>query len=111
MVTQQPRGTTPTLVSVQPSPRVGKKLVATFRIGDRLKKVHFGAAGYMDYILYTRERGPAYAGRRRARYIARHASREDWTDVTSPGCLSRYLLWEAPTLERAIASFVARFGC
>jgi len=97
------------LLSVQPSSRPGKKLVATFNIDGRIRSIHFGAAGYGDYIkYYAVDRRLAY--QKRQQYIARHSKgAERWSDPLSPGALSRYLLWEKPSLSAAIKAFKSRF--
>jgi hypothetical protein len=60
------------------------------------KIISFGAAGYSDYTIH---KDPV----RRQSYIKRH-SNEDWSraNLLSPAWLSRYLLWEKPSLEEAI---------
>lgn len=60
------------------------------------KKVSFGDPKYQDY---TQNKDPD----RKAKYIARHA-KEDWSksNVASPAWMSRYILWERPTLKGAI---------
>ena len=60
------------------------------------KKISFGAAGYSDYTIH---KDPV----RRQSYIKRH-SNEDWSraNLLSPAWLSRYVLWEKPSLEEAI---------
>ena len=82
-------------IVVAPSTRPGSKWMAT--TVDRT--VHFGAAGYEDY---THHKDPD----RRRLYIQRHRRREDWTrsGLLTPGWLSRWLLWERPTLRAAIAA-------
>ena len=86
------------------------KKVAHFLIGGRWKRVPFGARGAMDFIAWSRQAGPAVAAERRRAYILRHAPREDWTDPTTPGALSRWLLWEPPDFREAVAAFAHRLG-
>ncbi len=95
----------PRLVKIQKSRRAGKKLDAVFEWPDgRRRSVPFGATGYSDYTMH-------HDKERRRRYIERHARREDWTDPTKPGTLSRYILW-GPTTDRrsAVRSYKRRFG-
>ncbi len=67
------------------------------------KEVHFGASGYKDYT-----RG-ASDGERLA-YIARHRVNENWTDPTSAGALSRYILWgESRDIDENIKAFKTKF--
>jgi hypothetical protein len=58
------------------------------------KRVLFGALGYEDY---TTHKDPL----RKARYIARHKNRENWTKlgIDTAGFWSRWLLWNKPTLQ------------
>lgn len=93
---------TPSLVSVRPSSNPAKKLTAVFSDGS---KVDFGAAGYMDYTMYVARNGAQEAERKRAAYIARHRVGEQWLNPLSPGTLSRIVLWQFPTIERAIAEY------
>jgi hypothetical protein len=88
------------LLSVTRSQREGKKWVAAFSDG---KHIHFGASGYQDY---TQHKDPE----RRKAYIERHRADEDWKDPQTPGCLSRYILWEHTSKEAAVAAFKRRFG-
>ena len=93
------------LLSVKPSEKAEKKLVATFDRDGREKRVHFGAKGMDDY---TKTHDPE----QRRRYIERHGrGAENWRDPTSPGALSRYILWgESTSLARNIAAFKNRFN-
>ena len=95
----------PTLVQVRPSHRKGKKYAAVFSDGTT---THFGGAGCGDYILYSKQ-NKALADRKRAAYIARHGATESWVDPTTPGSLSRFLLWEYRTLPQAIRRYPSHF--
>lgn len=97
------------LQSVTRSTRPGKKLMATFvDRGGRLKTVHFGARGYGDYTLYHTV-SPALARAKKSQYLARHGRQERWTDPTTPATLSRYILWDKPTVAASVAAFRRRF--
>lgn len=93
------------LKSVTPSTNPEKKLDARFDVDGREKKVSFGAKGMDDY---TRTHDPE----QRRRYIERHGrGAENWRDPTSPGALSRYILWgESTSLARNVAAFRKRFS-
>ena len=81
------------LVSIHSSDRYDKKLVATFQLDNgRIKEVHFGAKGYSDFTMHHDEE-------RKRRYLMRHTSRERWNDPTTPGSLSRWILWNKPSLQ------------
>ena len=97
------------LVSIAPSDVPAKKLVALFSTDRGFRKVRFGAAGYGDFVAYSR-RDPALAARKREAYIRRHGARETWRDPTAPATLSRYILWEYPRLDEAVAAYRRRFG-
>lgn len=94
------------LVKLGRSNRKGKKLVAVFVDKDtgRTKTTHFGAVGYEDYTMHKDEE-------RKRRYLERHGrGREDWNDPTTPGALSRWLLWNKTSLRASLVDFRRRFG-
>ena len=82
-------------VTIAPSSRAGYKFMAS----DGSRTTHFGAKGYEDYTLHRDEK-------RRRNYLSRHESREDWgrSGVMTAGWLSRYILWEKPTIKEAVAA-------
>jgi len=86
------------------APHPNKKWTATFYDADkrRVKTTHFGAAGYSDY---TKHRDAA----RKQRYLIRHRRNESWQKFWSPGALSRYVLWNKPTLQDSIRDYKKRF--
>lgn len=98
------------LVDIVPSTKQAKKLMAIFRDGTKTWRVHFGAASYMDYTLYRKKASPQNARAKRDQYIARHGATEDWSDPTTPATLSRYILWEEPTVDAAVKAYRRRFG-
>ena len=58
------------------------------------KTVYFGAIGYEDFTIH---KDPS----RKARYIARHKNKENWTKsgINTAGFWSRWLLWNQLTLQ------------
>lgn len=56
-----------------------------------------------DYILHDNEE-------RKQRYINRHAKNENWKDPTTAGALSRWILWNKPTLQASIIDYKKKFG-
>jgi hypothetical protein len=97
------------LLKVQPSDNKGKKLEATFCKCDKKnackgsnhKVVSFGSKGSSTFIDEDKKKA----------YLARHKVNENWNDATSAGALSRWLLWNKPTLTASIADFRKRFSC
>ena len=78
-------------IYLKSSSRADKKYMVTIVN----KTIHFGAAGMSDYTLNKDDR-------RKANYIARHKSRENWTDITTAGFWAYHLLWNKPTLNESI---------
>jgi hypothetical protein len=91
------------LLNITKSDKPGKKMVATFRNGNFLKNIHFGAAGMDDY---TKKGDEA----QKARYLKRHARNENWNDPQSAGALSRYILWNKPTVSASISDYKSKFN-
>jgi len=91
------------LLSIKPSPKADKKLVATFLLDNgREKQTHFGAKG-MDDFTKTKDED------QKKRYLERHRARENWNDPVSAGALSRWVLWNKPSLSASISDFKKRF--
>ena len=80
-------------IIIKKSTNINKKFDA---IIDGKKKISFGDPKYQDF---TTHKDP----KRRENYISRH-SKEDWSksNVASPAWMSRFILWEKPTLKGAI---------
>lgn len=75
------------------------KYIAVFDDG---KEVAFGAVGYSDMTKHGSET-------RKNRYLDRHRKNENWNDPQSPGALSRWILWNKPSLRDSITDFKRRF--
>jgi hypothetical protein len=88
------------LVSIKPSTRADKKLMAEFDDGTI---THFGQKGAGDFTKSGDEE-------KKANYIARHRVNENWNDPKSAGALSRFILWNKPTLSASIKDFKNRFN-
>ena len=87
------------------STRQGKKYVAIFSDGV---KTHFGGAGCGDFTVYS-ARDPRIARQKRRAYIARHGATESWKDPRTPATLSRFILWEKPTIAEALLAYRRKF--
>jgi hypothetical protein len=93
------------LLSIKPSTKADKKLMATFENDNgRTKTTHFGASGMDDY---TKTHDKA----QRDRYRTRHAKDLQTGDPTRAGHLSYYILWgDSTSLQTNIASYKRRFN-
>tara|TARA_R110002096_G_scaffold17866_9_gene61511 strand:+ start:1285 stop:1593 length:309 start_codon:yes stop_codon:yes gene_type:complete len=93
-------------VSLKKSTRKNKKMVMIFedKKGKEtsIKKVHFGNKGSHDFTTTGDED-------KKKAYLARHKPREDWTDPFSPGALSRWILWNKPTIKESFKDYGKRF--
>tara|TARA_R110000772_G_scaffold115335_5_gene220176 strand:- start:1043 stop:1408 length:366 start_codon:yes stop_codon:yes gene_type:complete len=117
------------LLFIKPSTNQDKKLMAKFELESRdtlsqsvtkgngvtphsgtsrTKTVHFGAKGMMDYTKYYKQ-DKTLANDRKKAYISRHRTNENWNDPTSAGTLSKYILWNLPTIEASIKSYKNTF--
>jgi hypothetical protein len=73
------------------------KYVAVF--DDR--QVKFGALGYTDYT-------KSHDEERKRLYLIRHRH-ENWNDPKTSGALSRWILWNKPTIAESIADYKHRY--
>jgi hypothetical protein len=76
-------------VIIRPSKNSKKKIDVYDLKGNKL--VSIGAAGYMDYDLYIKNKGLAYANERRRLYKIRHSA--DRTKKGSAGYYADQILW------------------
>ena len=106
------------LCSIKKSDHPEKKYVAEFcvckgetKCDDSKQRHHtyFGASGYKDFIIYSKE-SPEIAEEHKDAYLKRHAVTEDWNDPTTAGALSRFILWNKPTLKASVEDFKKRFS-
>jgi hypothetical protein len=94
------------LVSIKKDTDGKHKYVATFKNKEtgRTKTTHFGAAGYTDYTL-TKDKG------KRELYLQRHKARENWSNPTTAGSLSKHILWgDSTSITTNIAQFKKKFN-
>lgn len=93
------------------STRKNKKLMASFydNYKNLIKTTHFGARGYKDYIYYITD-NIQNAYKKQNYYIKRHKPmNKEWSNPINPGTLSRYILWNKPTLKKSIINFMEMF--
>jgi hypothetical protein len=93
------------LLTLRRSRNPAKKWDALFqRSNGRTKRVSFGARGMSDY---TKHKDVT----RRARYLKRHSGMgEHWSRPDTPGALSRWILWNKPSLKASLSDFKRRFN-
>jgi hypothetical protein len=77
------------------------KYIAEFDNPEQVIK--FGAFGYDDFTTTGNQK-------RKTAYLRRHRAREDWSDPRTAGALSRWILWNKPTIEASITDFRRRFS-
>jgi hypothetical protein len=93
------------LKTIRKSHRKEKKFDAVFEKNGREIVTPFGQKGYSDF---TKHKNVT----RRARYLKRHSGMgEHWNKPTTPGALSRWVLWGPTTsLKKNVSLFKSRFN-
>jgi len=89
-------------VVIKKSNKSGKKLMAIFDDGKKIKTTHFGAEGMSDFTIHKDPK-------RKERYLKRHRARENWNAPMTAGALSRWILWNKPTLRASVEDYKKRF--
>lgn len=92
------------LITIKTSHKKDKKLDAVFEKDGKEKIVSFGASGYTDFTK------PPHDEKRKELYIKRHQKRENFNDPLSKGALSRYVLWNKPSVQESIKDYKKRFN-
>ena len=92
-------------VIIKKSTKSEKKYMAIFTDdkGNKVKTTHFGAAGFSHYPIHKNKA-------RKQRYLNRHRTRENWSNYMSAGALSRWILWNKPTLKAAKEEYKKKFN-
>jgi hypothetical protein len=94
-------------IDIRKSTNPNKKMMAVFYDGygsdKKIKTVHFGQYGASDYTIHRDDE-------RKQLYLDRHKKNENWNDPMTAGSLSRYILWNKPTLEASIRDYKKRFN-
>jgi hypothetical protein len=94
---------------VKKSTNPKKKLTATFLVDDKEKSIDFGSASNKDYTIYSKE-DKAKAEKMKNAYLARHKVNENWNNPLTAGALSRWILWNKPTISSSVSDFKTRFS-
>ena len=89
-------------VTLQKSTRKNKKFMMIFQNPKGKKTVHFGSRGSDDFTTTGDED-------KKKAYLARHKPREDWSNPMTAGALSRWILWNKPTIQESFLDYVKRF--
>jgi len=92
------------LVSITPYKGDGNaRYTASFKYSDgKSVKVSFGDRRYESYIDHR-------DNSRKQRYLIRHHVNEDWYNPMTKGALSRWVLWNKPTLRESVKDFKSFF--
>jgi hypothetical protein len=91
------------LISIKKANDGIHKLKATFRSQGREYSTKFGRQGMSDFTKHKDEE-------RKQRYLDRHKANENWNKPDTAGALSRWILWNKPTLRESIQDYKERFG-
>lgn len=98
-------------LKLRKSKRDDKKWVAK----DENRTIHFGQKGARDFTLINDKNSkhyltsPVERNKVKDAYQARHA-RDNLTNPFSPGALSYYILWSAPTMRGGIKNYERKFN-
>lgn len=92
-------------IQLNKSTNQNKKYMAIFYNEERkkIKTIHFGASGMSDFITHKDEE-------RKNRYIARHSVNENFNNYMSAGSLSRWILWNKPSLSASYNDYIKKFN-
>ena len=86
-------------ILIKPSKKADKKYDAVI---DGKKVASFGSSQHSDFTKHKDEE-------RKQRYLNRHKARENWDDPTSAGALSKFVLWNKPTISTSVKDMNKRF--
>jgi len=90
-------------LTIKPSKNKLKKYDAVFEGEGVHKTIPFGAKGYDDFTKTKNED-------QKNLYIKRHTARENFNDPMTAGSLSRWILWNKPSLQESIKDFKRKFN-
>ena len=86
-------------IKIEPSKKPNKKFDAVI---DNKKTVSFGSSEHSDFTKHK-------DNERKQRYLNRHKARENWNDPTTAGALSKYVLWNKPTISASVKDMNKHF--
>ncbi len=95
----------PDTVKIRPSEKgeQSKYTAVFYQDENKIKTTHFGWRGMSDF---TKHKDPE----RKQRYMDRHKKNENWNDPMSAGALSRWILWNKPTLTASKKDYAKKFN-
>ena len=64
----------------------------------KIKRISFGQKNASDFTLHKNLQ-------RKENYILRHQKNEMWSNPLKPGTLSRYILWNKPTIDESLRDY------
>lgn len=103
-------------ILLKPSNLEKKKYTAVVynsETNKKIKTIQFGSKGMNDYLIYNKQDGLTIANQRKSLYYKRNFTRQNklWkTSPLSPATLSKYLLWNKPTLNKSIDDYLSTFS-
>ena len=86
-------------IIIKPSNKANKKFDAVI---DGKISVSFGSAQHQSFFEH---KDPE----RKQRYLKRHKARENWEDPTTAGALSKFVLWNKPTISASVKDMNRHF--
>lgn len=96
--------TVPRYIHLAPSHLAQKKFMAIFydKRRHKIRTTHFGQRGASDFTLH---KDPS----RKIRYLKRHKTNENWGNAMSAGALSRWILWNKPSMHNSYRDYLRKF--
>jgi len=86
------------------------KYSATFKKTSKTNTIQFGANGYKDFTILSRDKTLSKKQiENKKQSYNRHKKREHWNDLETRGSLSKNIMWNKPTVEASIKDINRRF--
>lgn len=97
-------------IKIVKSDKPDKKFKAIFinKNTNKEKIIHFGSSSNKDYTIYS-STDKEKAEKMKNAYIARHKVNENFNNPISAGALSRWILWNKPTIQASILDYKNKF--
>ncbi len=85
------------------SDKADKKFKVKITEGNKVKTIHFGNKGSLDFTSGKRTE------QERLNYLKRHSVREDFNNIFSAGAWSANALWNKKTLQSSLKDMEKKF--